>query len=72
MKAVLVNIVGLLVDNRRVEFGSQFGTEVLLLECKKYDQDAIVISIDSGHTIALKLGEIKKRVMLCIVLLDKW
>ena len=57
---MLVNIVGLLVDNRRVEFGSQFGTEVLLLECKKYDQDAIVISIDSGHTISLKLGEIKK------------
>jgi len=67
MKSRMINIVGLLIDNKFVEFSfplGPLGTEVLLLECKTDEEDAIVISVDSENTIVLKLGEIKKCVLL--------
>jgi len=64
MKSELINVLGCLVDDRLMELRSPYGTEVLLLECQKDDQDAIVISIKSGDTIFLKLGEIKKCLMV--------
>ena len=63
MKSRMINIVGLLIDNKFVEFSfplGPLGTEVLLLECKTDEEDAIVISVDSENTIVLKLGEIKE------------
>ena len=60
MKSRMINIVGLLIDNNFVEFSLPFGTEVLLLDCKTDEEDAIVISVDSGNTIVLKLGEIEE------------
>ena len=47
--------------------------EVLLLECKTREQDAIVMSNNEGGEVVLKLGDIKKcfavkdKKMLCFV-----
>jgi len=67
MKSHIINIVGLLIDNKFVEFRLPlvpWGMEVLLLDCKTNEEDAIVILVDSDNTIVLKLGEIEKCVLL--------
>jgi len=72
MKTVLFYNIGRLVDDRFEELYTSLG-EVLLLECKTRQQNAIVMSNNEGGEIVLKLGDIKKcfavkdKKMLCFV-----
>jgi len=58
--------MGRWLDDRFEELNTSLG-EVLLLECKTRDQDAIVMTNNEGGEVVLKLGDIKK----CFVGKDK-
>ena len=72
MKTEVFYIMGRWHDDRFEELCTSLG-EVLLLECKTRDQDAIVMSNNEGGEVVLKLGDIKKcfaskdNGMLCFV-----
>ena len=72
MKTELFYICGRLLDDRLEEVYTSLG-EVLVLECKTRDQDAIVMANNEGGKVVLKLGDIKKcfaakdNGMLCFV-----
>ena len=56
MKTELFYICGRLLDDRLEELYTSLG-EVLVLECKTRDQDAIVMSNNEGGEVVLKLGD---------------
>jgi len=66
MKTELFYNIGRWLDDGFEELYASLG-EVLLLECKTRDQDAIVMSNNEGGEVVLKLGDIKK----CFVVKDK-
>ena len=72
MKTELFYNMGRWLDDGFEELYTSLG-EVLLLECKTRDQDAIVMSNNEGGEVVLKLGDIKKcfafnnKGMLCFV-----
>jgi len=60
MKKELFYNVGRLLDNEFEEQVTSLGGEVLLLECKTRNHDAIVMSNKKGGEVIIKLGDIKK------------
>ena len=66
MKTELFYNIGRWLDDGFEELYASLG-EVLLLECKTRDQDAIVMSNNEGSEVVLKLGDIKK----CFTVKDK-
>ena len=60
MKKELFYNIGRLLDDGFEEQFRSLGGEVLLLECKTRDQNAIVMSNNEGGEDVIKLGDIKK------------
>ena len=60
MKKKLFYTYGRLFDDAFEGQFTSFGGEVLLLECKTRDQEAIVMTNSEGGEAVLKLGDIKK------------
>ena len=60
MKKQLFYNIGRLLDDGFEEQFRSLGGEVLLLECKTRDQNAIVMSNNEGGEDVIKLGDIKK------------
>jgi len=60
MKKELFYFYGRLFDDAFEGQFTSFGGEVLFLECKTRDQEAIVMTNSEGGEVVLKLGDIKK------------
>jgi len=58
MKKEVIFNVGVIINDKFVGMIGKLGV-ALLLECRKDDQDAVVLTLDGGSPVVLKLGDIK-------------